>query len=99
MFERARIEYRLESSSLVYNAPEVRSLLAILRAVDDPTDELSLVAALRSPAFGCGDDDLVRHSSAGADGTTGGPVVPTRARWRRPWPPCGRCTTTVGGSM
>ena len=29
-----------------------------LRAVDDPSDELSLVTALRSSLFGCGDDDL-----------------------------------------
>ena len=30
----------------------------MLQAVDDPTDELALVSALRSPIFGCGDDDL-----------------------------------------
>ncbi len=30
----------------------------VLQAVDDPTDELALVSALRSPIFGCGDDDL-----------------------------------------
>src|SRR5262249_26352330 len=35
-----------------------RDLLLTLRAVDDPTDELALVSALRSPIFGCGDDDL-----------------------------------------
>ena len=89
VFERARIEYRLESSSLVYNAPEVRSLLAILRAVDDPTDELSLVAALRSPAFGCGDDDLVRHKLGGGrwdyrrpGGPDAGPVAAAMAALR-----------------
>ncbi|MGH9082304.1 MAG: 3'-5' exonuclease, partial [Acidimicrobiales bacterium] len=51
---------------------------------DDPTDELSVVAALRSPGFGCGDDDLVRHRLArgGWDyrldpppETAGGPVA------------------------
>jgi ATP-dependent exoDNAse (exonuclease V) beta subunit len=65
VFDRTGIDYRLESSSLVYNAPEVRSLLAVLHAVDDPTDQVSLIAALRSPAFGCGDDDLVRHKLGG----------------------------------
>ena len=54
----AAIEYRTEASSLVYSAPEVRSLMAAARAVADPTDALSLVTALRSPLFGCGDDDL-----------------------------------------
>ena len=30
----------------------------IVRTLADPTDEVALVNALRSPAFGCGDDDL-----------------------------------------
>jgi ATP-dependent exoDNAse (exonuclease V) beta subunit len=57
-FEEADVPYRAETSSLVYGTREVRDLLAVVRAVDDPTDMLSLVAALRSPSFGCGDDDL-----------------------------------------
>jgi ATP-dependent helicase/nuclease subunit A len=32
----------------------------VLRAVDDPTNELHTVAALRTPLLGCGDDDLFR---------------------------------------
>jgi ATP-dependent helicase/nuclease subunit A len=61
----AGVPYRLESSSLVYESQEVQDLLAILRAVDDPTDALSVVSALRSPGFGCGDDDLFAHHAAG----------------------------------
>jgi ATP-dependent exoDNAse (exonuclease V) beta subunit len=61
----AGIPYRAETSSLVYGTREIRDLLVVLQAVDDPTDELALVSALRSPLFGCGDDDLytfrVRH--------------------------------------
>jgi ATP-dependent exoDNAse (exonuclease V) beta subunit len=30
----------------------------VARAVEDPTDSLAVVAALRTAAFGCGDDDL-----------------------------------------
>jgi ATP-dependent helicase/nuclease subunit A len=56
----AGISYRAESASLVYASRLVRDLLLTLRAVDDPSDELSVVAALRSPLFGCGDDDLFR---------------------------------------
>ncbi len=63
--EGAGIPYRVESRSLVYDAQEVRDLLAILRAVDDPTDEVALIAALRSPALACGDDDLLRFFQAG----------------------------------
>jgi ATP-dependent helicase/nuclease subunit A len=54
----ASIPFRAEASSLVYQAEEVRALLAAARAVADATDALSLVTALRSPLFGCGDDDL-----------------------------------------
>ena len=56
--EAAGIAYRAETSSLVYGTREIRDLLLVLQAVDDPTDELALVSALRSPLFGCGDDDL-----------------------------------------
>src|SRR5262249_30007901 len=54
----AAIPYRAETSSLVYSSREIRDLLMTLRAVDDPTDSLALVSALRSSIFGCGDDDL-----------------------------------------
>ena len=64
MLERALEErgvpYRAETSSLVYGTGEVRDLLMVARAVEDPTDSLAVVASLRSGAFGCGDDDLYR---------------------------------------
>ncbi len=56
--EAAKVPYRAESSSLVYQASEIRSLLAAARVVADPSDLLACVTALRSPLFGCGDDDL-----------------------------------------
>ena len=56
--EAASIAFRAEASSLVYNTREVRDVLIALQAVADPTDELALVAALRSSLYGCGDDDL-----------------------------------------
>ena len=59
----AGIPYRAETSSLVYSTREIRDLLVVLQAVDDPTDELALVSALRSPVFGCGDDDLFTYSA------------------------------------
>ena len=54
------IPHRAETSSLVYESQEVRDLIVALRALADPTDELSVVATLRSPLYGCGDDDLAR---------------------------------------
>jgi ATP-dependent helicase/nuclease subunit A len=59
--DRRGIPYRAETSSLVYSTREVRDLLAVARALADPTDELALVTALRSAAFGCGDDDLLDY--------------------------------------
>ncbi len=59
------IPYRLESRSLVYDTREVRDLLKLLEAIDDPTHQIALVAALRSPAFACADDDLYRWRQAG----------------------------------
>jgi ATP-dependent helicase/nuclease subunit A len=64
-FRAAGVPYRLEASSLVYDSDEVRQLLGILRAVADPTDAVSTLAALRSSAFACGDDDLFRFKSDG----------------------------------
>lgn len=61
----ADISYRLSTGTLVYATQEVSDALSALRAVDDPTDALSLVAALRSPLFACSDADLFTFVSAG----------------------------------
>jgi ATP-dependent exoDNAse (exonuclease V) beta subunit len=63
--EDADVPYRVESASLVWSTQEVRDLLAVLQAVDDPTDEVAVVAALRSAALACGDDDLFAYRQAG----------------------------------
>ena len=64
-FEDAGIPYRLESASLIYNTQEARDLLNCLAAIDDPTDPVSVVAALRSPAFACSDADLLKFVDKG----------------------------------
>ena len=56
----ASVPYRAESSSLLFGTNEVRDLLMVLRAIDDPSDDLAIVHALRTPYMGCGDDDLAR---------------------------------------
>ena len=63
--EDADIPYRLEGSSLVFATQEVRDLLNCLKAIDDPSDEISIVAALRSPAFARSDVDLLKYYEAG----------------------------------
>ena len=61
----ADVPYRLEGSSLIFDTQEVRDLLNCLRAIDDPGDEVAIVAALRSPAFACTDVELLRHYESG----------------------------------
>jgi ATP-dependent exoDNAse (exonuclease V) beta subunit len=58
--DEAGIAFRAETSSLVYASRAVRDLLMVLRAIDDPTNYLHIVSALRTPLLACGDDDLFR---------------------------------------
>jgi ATP-dependent exoDNAse (exonuclease V) beta subunit len=58
------IPCRIESRSLLFETQEVRDLLTILAAIDDPTDQVAVVAALRAPGFGCSDQDLYRFVAA-----------------------------------
>jgi len=96
----ARVPHRIEAGSNPWAAAEVRDLLITLQAIDDPTDELALVAALRSPLFGCGDDDLLAfhigggiwdHQNPGTIGLPADHVVVEGMGWmselhdRRPW--------------
>jgi ATP-dependent helicase/nuclease subunit A len=59
------IPYRLEGASLIFGTQEVKDLINCLRTIDDPSDQVALVAALRSPAFACSDEDLLRFVEAG----------------------------------
>ncbi len=89
--EAGNIPYRLESASLFFETQEARDLLNCLKAIDNPADGVAVVAALRSPAFGCSDVGLLLHHDAGgqfdyllesADGTSG-PVSESLSVLRR----------------
>jgi ATP-dependent helicase/nuclease subunit A len=58
---RARVPYRHEGGRTFFQRQEVRELVAVLRAIDDPADGVAAVAALRSAAFGLSDEDLLLH--------------------------------------
>jgi ATP-dependent helicase/nuclease subunit A len=86
-----------------FNRQEVHEALATLRAVDDPSDRVSLVAALRSSFFGVSDRDLVRHhlrarSSRSAPRARARPRA-SRSRWGS-WASCTRsgCASACPGS-
>jgi ATP-dependent helicase/nuclease subunit A len=59
------IPYRLEGGKEFYMRQEVRSLLCCLKALDDPGDAISLVAALRSPFFGFSDEEVFLFAASG----------------------------------
>jgi ATP-dependent helicase/nuclease subunit A len=63
--DEANVPYRVESRSLVYATAEVRTIAMVMRAVDDPADEIAVVGALRSAAFACSDRDLIDWRRAG----------------------------------
>jgi len=64
-FDELDIPYRLETSALLWGSDEVRDVLAVLRAADDPADAVAVIGALRTPGLACGDDDLVTWHRAG----------------------------------
>ncbi len=52
------VNYRVIGGRHFYRRQEVQHLLAVLQAVDNPNDKVSLIAALRSPFFGVSDEEL-----------------------------------------
>jgi ATP-dependent helicase/nuclease subunit A len=60
-FRQAGLPYRVEGGTLIYGSREVYELLRVLRAVDDPTNQLKVVTALRTSIFGIDDRLLMEH--------------------------------------
>ncbi len=63
--ESAGVPFRVEGGSLVLQTQDVRDLINCLAAIDDPADEVAIVAALRSPAFACSDVEIATYKSEG----------------------------------
>ncbi|MGH3951616.1 MAG: UvrD-helicase domain-containing protein, partial [Pseudonocardiaceae bacterium] len=59
------VPYRVESRSLVWATDAVRDLVTLLQAIDNPADEVALLAALRHPGLACSDVDLVAWRASG----------------------------------
>src|SRR5207249_7555920 len=64
-FDDAGLPFRHEGNRGFFRREEVKELAACLEAIDDPTDRLSLVTALRSSAFACSDEELFLFVSDG----------------------------------
>ncbi|MFO7955984.1 MAG: UvrD-helicase domain-containing protein [Candidatus Brocadiia bacterium] len=75
------IPYRVLGGKHFYKRSQTVETLSLLRAVDDPLDHVSIVAALRSSYFGLSDEDLLRYRESGGlwnylrPGTDEGPVA------------------------
>lgn len=62
-----RLEYYLVGGRAFYAQQEVFDLLNLLRSLNEPDDEISLLGVLRSPFFGLTDDtlmSLIRHAQS-----------------------------------
>ena len=69
-----------QSDHEVFGTQDVRELLNCLRAIDSPANQVAVVAALRSSAFGCSDVELLEFVDGGGKldyldpGQAAGPV-------------------------
>ena len=59
------VRFTVEGGKSFFDRQEVHETLAVLRAVDDPSDRVSLVAALRSSFFGLSDRDIAAYALDG----------------------------------
>ena len=56
--KRADIPYVSEGSTRLFLVPEINDLLTVLRAIGDPADAFTQIAALRTALLGCSDAEL-----------------------------------------
>ena len=59
------VPYRVESRSLVWATDAVRDLVTMLQAIDSPSDEVAVLAALRHPGLACTDAALLDWRASG----------------------------------
>jgi ATP-dependent helicase/nuclease subunit A len=63
--EAVGLRFTVEGGKSFFDRQEVHEALSVIRAIEDPSDRVSLVAALRSSFFGVSDRDIVGYSLAG----------------------------------
>ncbi len=64
---RVDVPYRVVKGEGFFETPEIRALVALCRALFDPTDEIALCGALRSPLCGLADEEIGEAYSPSAD--------------------------------
>jgi ATP-dependent helicase/nuclease subunit A len=63
--DEAGVPYHLDSGRGFFVQQEIRDAAAILTALDDPSDEVAVVAALKSAPFAASDHELLEYVEAG----------------------------------
>jgi ATP-dependent helicase/nuclease subunit A len=88
----AGVPYRVEGGSLIYATQEVRDLINCLTAIDDPSDDIAVVAAVRSPTFACSDVELAQFRLGGGSFNYLAPALipPPSEVWQREFRGAGR---------
>ena len=75
-FLRLGLPYRLVGAQRFYGRREIKDLIAFLRLVQNPSDEISLNRVINVPPRGVGDKTLLAlHSAAQQNGITAGEVL------------------------
>ena len=59
----------------LFEAPHIRPLVALLKIIDNPAQDICLAAAMLGPVFGFTDDELVRLRARRKGGSLYGAVV------------------------
>ncbi len=63
-FFESDVPYVLEGQAPIFESQTIHELSNNLVAIDDPTDQVAIVAALKSAAWACSDQDLYEWASA-----------------------------------
>jgi ATP-dependent exoDNAse (exonuclease V) beta subunit len=61
------IPYQVSGGKEYASRVEFQALRTVLAALDNPFDSVRVVGALRSPFFGCSDEELLRHRLSGGE--------------------------------
>lgn len=80
-FLQARLPYRLVGAQRFYGRREVKDMIAFLRLLQNPDDDISLARVINLPPRGIGDKTILTlHQAARAANTTPGQVLLDMAR-------------------
>ncbi len=92
--EKRDVPFEISGGGAFQETPELNELVVLVRALFDPNEAVSTVAALRGLFFGCSDRELLEFKQKGGDfrewdlfsasqKNPVGPALSTMSRWRK----------------